>query len=147
MISWLKVVASRPGRRPPRRGFTMLEVEISFVLLGIGLAGLAPLVMMQLRQVRKLELRFQGQVFKGGVQMLPNPDHNLPARTYLLVPWTDQWARKLSARGQVQEFVDPAQPPTSFTFNKKTTRNVSLAGPPVVVNDSTVSLTIKVSQK
>ena len=40
----------------------MLEVQVAFVILGIGLAGLCPLVVMQLRQVRVLERRSQGQV-------------------------------------------------------------------------------------
>ena len=47
-----------------RRATTLLEVQVAFVILGIGLAGLCPLVVMQLRQVRVLELRLQGQVIE-----------------------------------------------------------------------------------
>ncbi len=50
----------RAGR--PRRGYSLLEVQVAFALLGIGLAGLCQLVVMQLRQVRVLEKRLQGQV-------------------------------------------------------------------------------------
>ena len=40
-----------------RRGSWMLEVQIAFVVLGIGLAGLCPFVVMQLRQLVNLESR------------------------------------------------------------------------------------------
>ena len=45
----------RSGRR--RRGSWLLEVQIAFVLLGIGLAGLCPFVVMQLKQLVNLESR------------------------------------------------------------------------------------------
>ena len=45
----------RSGRR--RRGSSLLEVQIAFVVLGIGLAGLCPFVVMQLRQLVNLEKR------------------------------------------------------------------------------------------
>jgi hypothetical protein len=127
----------------------MIEVEIAFALLGIGLAGLCPLVMMQLRQVRKLELTFQGQVSKGPteppIQMLPNPEHNLPLRTYLIVPWVDQWARKLTTRGRVLEYIDPATPPPSFDLATSTNRHVSLVSPPVIGDDHTITVTVEVN--
>jgi hypothetical protein len=41
-----------------RRGSWLLEVQIAFVMLGIGLAGLCPVVAMQLRQLVNLESRF-----------------------------------------------------------------------------------------
>ena len=43
-----------------RYGYTLLEVQVAFAVLGIGLAGLCPFVVMQLRQVRQLELRLEG---------------------------------------------------------------------------------------
>ena len=41
-----------------RRGSSLLEVQIAFALLGIGLAGLCPFVVMQLKQLLNLESRF-----------------------------------------------------------------------------------------
>jgi type II secretory pathway pseudopilin PulG len=86
--------------RLPRRGTSLLEVQIAFALLGVGLAGLAPLVVMQLRQVRQLELRLQGQVMQtttstGTSQMM------LPGQTYYIVPWQNAWAQKLAGSGQI----------------------------------------------
>jgi type II secretory pathway pseudopilin PulG len=83
-----------------RRGYTLLEVQVAFALLGIGLAGLCPLVVMQLRQVRKLELRLQGEVVQTnpatGVRTIM-----LPGNTYYIVPWTNVWAQKLAGSGQI----------------------------------------------
>jgi type II secretory pathway pseudopilin PulG len=82
------------GRRC--RGFTLAEVQVAFVLLGIGLAGLCPLVVMQLRQARQLELRLQGRVSSHGVTMV------MPtAPTYYIVPWQNPWTRKLAGGAQI----------------------------------------------
>jgi hypothetical protein len=84
------------ARRRARRGYMLYEVQVGFVLLGIGLAGLCPLVVMQLRQVRQLELRMQGQVSLRGVTMV------MPtAPTYYIVPWQNQWAQKLAGSAQI----------------------------------------------
>ena len=40
----------------------MLDIQIAFALLGIGLAGLCPFVVTQLRQLGKLEDAVQGQL-------------------------------------------------------------------------------------
>jgi hypothetical protein len=83
-----------------RAGFSLLEVQVAFVVLGVALAGFCPLVVMQLRMTRKLQTSFD------------------PATTHDLVPSsgtyafdgsgnvvgfasgntaTDHWARKLGA--------------------------------------------------
>jgi hypothetical protein len=86
------------SRRRARRGYLLLEIQLAFVLLGISLAGLCPLVVMQLRQVRRLELRLQGQVSSNGVTMV------MPiAPTYYIVPWQNQWAQKLAGSAQIAE--------------------------------------------
>jgi hypothetical protein len=78
----------------------MLEVQVAFVVLGIGLAGLCPFVVMQLRQVRMLERRLQGQVvqrnFTTGAEQTM-----LEANVYYLVPWKNPWAQKLAGGGQI----------------------------------------------
>ena len=73
---------------------------MGFALLGIGLAGLCPLVVMQLRQVRVLEKRLQGQVVQnswtGGTSTTM-----LTAQTYYLVPWQNPMAQKLAGSAQI----------------------------------------------
>src|ERR1700736_3493450 len=66
-------------RRGRREGFSMVELLVAFVVFGIALAGLCPLVVMQSRQFKRLDNRFS------------------PNSTYYLVPSQDQWARKLGA--------------------------------------------------
>jgi hypothetical protein len=72
---------------------------VAFAILGLGLAGICQLAVMQLRQVRRLEQRLQGQVVQsstsGGAATM------LTGQTYYLVPWQGPWARKLSGAAQV----------------------------------------------
>jgi hypothetical protein len=91
-----------PGGRAARRrrGYTLLEVQVAFALLGIGLAGLCPLVVMQLRQVRVLEKRLQGQVVEYSWSV-GTSQTMLTAQTYYLIPWQNPLARKLSGAAQV----------------------------------------------
>jgi hypothetical protein len=74
----------------------LLEVQVAFVLLGLGMMGLCRLVVMQLRQVRRLELRLQAQVdnTRSGQTMLDGQEH-------FIVPWKNPWTRKLAGSGQV----------------------------------------------
>jgi Tfp pilus assembly protein PilV len=121
---------SRP-RRAGRRGNSLLEVQVAFALLGIGLAGLCPLVVMQLRQVAVLESRIQGQVSRydttggspkpmmqqfqydptsGTYKMQSQPQ----TYSYYLVPWRKPWAQRLSGAAQVVvgASTSPCEPPT-----------------------------------
>jgi type II secretory pathway pseudopilin PulG len=93
---------ARQVRHSPhcRRGYTLLEVQVAFAVLGIGLAGLCPLVVMQLRQVRQLELRFQGQVVQTSF-LTGETATMLPGNTYYIVPWTNPLARKLAGSGLI----------------------------------------------
>jgi hypothetical protein len=75
-----------------RAGYSFLELQVSLVVFGVALAGLGPLVIMHLKQVRKVEERCSDQV------------------TYYLVPSTDEWARKLGASASIAT-VDPGDPP------------------------------------
>jgi type II secretory pathway pseudopilin PulG len=91
---------SESTRQRGSRGYTLLEVQVSFALLGIGLAGLCPLVVMQLRQVRQLELRLEGQVVH------TNPATGvsqtmLAGTTYYIVPWNNSWAQKVTGSAQI----------------------------------------------
>jgi hypothetical protein len=74
-----------------RVGFSLLEVQMAFVLLGIALAGLCPLLVIQSKQLRQIESRLNHQT------------------TYYLIPSTDPWARKLGVSASVQT-ADPGPP-------------------------------------
>lgn len=88
------------GQRHIRRGYTLLEVQVAFAALGIGLAGLCPFVVMQIRQVRQLELQLQAQVvFTNPVTSVSQT--MLAGNTYYIVPWTNVWAQKLTGSGQI----------------------------------------------
>jgi hypothetical protein len=77
-----------------------LEVQVAFAVLGIGLAGLTPLVVMQLRQVRQLELRLEGQVVQKSF-LTGQSQTMLQGIKYYIVPWTNPLARKLAGSGQI----------------------------------------------
>ena len=62
-----------------RAGFSLLEFEVALTLLGIGMVGLFPLVVMQSRAVRSIENRLSSQA------------------GYYLVASSNAWARKLGA--------------------------------------------------
>ena len=131
----------RSGRR--RRGSWLLEVQIAFVMLGIGLAGLCPFVVMQLKQLVNLESRFMATsytfqrigVAPSTAQPYPNPQYYttpsflasgrlappVSPYYYYLVPWNNPWAQKLTTRAQLlttsRNTIDPAvtgQPATGF---------------------------------
>lgn len=66
------------GDRSARRsGSTYLEVQVAFAVLGVALAGLAPVVVSQLRMTERVE------------DLLPSD-----VQLYF-APMTDPWARKL----------------------------------------------------
>jgi Prokaryotic N-terminal methylation motif len=94
--------ASKRASTAPRsrHGYTLLEVQVAFAVLGIGLAGLCPFVVMQLRQVRQLELRLQGHVVQTGPGTGVNKTM-LTGSTYYIVPWTNVWTRKVTGSGQI----------------------------------------------
>jgi hypothetical protein len=112
MYERIKIVNHRA-----RRGYTLLEVQVSFALLGIGLAGLCPVVSMQLRQVRVLEKRLQGQVVETN-PVSGNAHTMLTANTYYVVPWQNPWTQKLSGSGQILtstvSLCDPGALPVPF---------------------------------
>lgn len=98
------------SRAALRRGYMLVEVQAAFVLLGIGLAGLCPLVVMQLRQVRQLEMRLRGQVIwtstitgVSQTMVIMSNGEISPTPTYYIVPWQNPWAQKLTGSAQIVE--------------------------------------------
>lgn len=80
------------GRGMRRRaGYTILEVQVAFVLLGIGLAGICPLVVMQVRMSSKVQKGFNPQTayFRAGT-------------TCYVVPASDPWERKLGVAASLR---------------------------------------------
>jgi Tfp pilus assembly protein PilV len=85
-----------------RRGSSLLEVQIAFALLGIGLAGLCPFVVMQLRQLSSIESRLKASTYVyHNVGMATSTVQSNPNQVYYLVPWNNPWARKLTTRAQL----------------------------------------------
>jgi hypothetical protein len=81
--------------RNRRNGTSLLELEVAFVVFGIALSGLAPLIVMQMRHAARLEQRFNDQ------------------STYYLVPATDPWARKLGAAATITSTPPASTDPAS----------------------------------
>ncbi len=72
---------------------------MAFAILGIGLAGLCPFVVMRLRQIRQLEQGLQGQVINsrvGEAMWTSLGTDRRQGQTYYLVPWQNPWTRKLA---------------------------------------------------
>src|SRR5262245_32439933 len=75
----------RTRRRRRRAGFSILEAQVAFIMLGIALAGVCPLIVMQVKLSKRVTAGFDqnGQLRPGG-------------RTFLVMQ-TDRWPRKLGA--------------------------------------------------
>jgi hypothetical protein len=80
------------GRRP---AFSLLELEVAFVVFGVALSGLCPLVVMQTRHVKYLEARLS------------------PQTVHYLVPSSNTWAQKLGAAATVTAQAPAAGSPPS----------------------------------
>src|SRR5436305_435318 len=89
------VVTTAPSHHPttsqPRRGFSLMELQVALVVFGIGLGGLCPLVVMQSRQLKNYQSRLD------------------PRTAYYLVPSADIWARKLGASASLLTQVPAGQ--------------------------------------
>ena len=111
-------------QRPRRAGYSLLEMLVAFTLLGIGLAGLGPLVVMQVKLSRRLaranpndyevandpiSTATPPQLNTTAVPYLcpydPNPDH--PSMTYFLAPPVAQYG-----------IVDASLPPSTQWLRK-----------------------------
>ncbi len=111
----------------------MLEVQIAFVVLGISLAGLCPFVVMQLRQLRKLESRLTASTYVyHSVGMAARTVQS--NQVYYLVPWNNPWGQKLTTRAQLLA--------TTSNTNDPTITNQPAAGFPHVALPQAVSLTL-----
>jgi hypothetical protein len=101
----------------------LLEVQIAFALLGVGLAGFCPFVVMQLRQLVNLEGNLHAADAQHATPYIspstPNSQRgrlqaytfihnsygmqtttNHPQQIHCIVPWNNPWGRKLISRAQ-----------------------------------------------
>ncbi len=83
-----------------RRGISLLEIEVAFVVFGIALTGVAPLVVMFSKQLAKFDSSFNDTT------------------TYYLVPSADLWSRKLGAAATLT-----SQPPEGNQNGSQTESN------------------------
>ncbi|MCR4412673.1 MAG: prepilin-type N-terminal cleavage/methylation domain-containing protein, partial [Thermoguttaceae bacterium] len=63
----------------PSKAFSMVELQVALALLGIALAGVVPLVVVQSKQIRRLEAHLDDDV------------------TYYVTPPPERWASRLGA--------------------------------------------------
>jgi hypothetical protein len=94
-----------------RAGVSLLELQVAFVVFGIALAGLAPLTVMQLRQLHMLEERLNDTT------------------TYYLTPATDPWARKLGAAAAINSTAPEAIEPPGAVSSANEVQILSLEKP------------------
>jgi hypothetical protein len=111
----------RSSRRR-RAGVSYLEIMVAMVVLGIGLAGICPLILMQLKLLRKLESpspSSSSQVIGGvriedGLVYVPESPVSTPMAR-VLQPQPDAWVRRLGLRATIQSGVTPQTLPLPTT--------------------------------
>lgn len=99
--------------RPSRPGFSLLELQVALILLGIALAGIGPLTVMRARHLKRIEDRFR------------------PDTRYLLVPDRSEWARKLGSTGTLE----PADSANPSTPTESTSKPVAATGAPILIDN------------
>ncbi len=118
------IMRNVPHRR--RAGISLLELQVALVLFGIALAGLGPLVVMHLKQLKRLENRLSD------------------TSTYYLTPSSDAWARKLGAAAAISsaasEPADAASPASPTNNIEILSVDKSFAGEEVTVQVSVTAV-------
>jgi type II secretory pathway pseudopilin PulG len=118
----------RGARR--RSGFTLLEAQVAFVLLGIGLAGVCPLIVMQVKLSKTVAKGFgQNGMFQNGGRTylvpfaapppLPAPESYMPPQ-----PPLSRWWQKLGAAARLSTSPLPTALPAEPGKSK-----LSISGP------------------
>ena len=115
-----------------RAGYTIAEALVAFVLLGIGLTGICPLVVMQLRMSSKI-----------GKGLDPASASFGAGQTWLIVPASDPWVRKLGVAASIQAQTDTL--PSTGNAIPTTVANVVSITAPIETSADGLSVTIQVS--
>ena len=119
-------------RRRSRFGFSLLEAQVAFALLGLALAGICPLIVMQLKMSRKIQMGFN-----------PQTAYFHPGDTFYLVPPSDPWEQKLGISAEVMSSApDSSSSGGSISLNPYV---VTVVSPPDrSIRDDSVTLTVLV---
>jgi hypothetical protein len=96
------------SRRRGRAGFTLLEAQVSFVLLGVALAGVGPIVVFQMKLSRRLQQGANPQTGRFGTSGVAH-----------LIAHDDPWMRKLGASATIAASGGPpaATPPITPAYD------------------------------
>lgn len=93
----------RSPKNAKRAGFSLLELQVAFLVLGIALTGIVPLLVMQSKQLKQLQDRFK-RTYKDDVSaevyyLAPSRDLAAPDEAFAdsLLFSTNAWARRLGA--------------------------------------------------
>ena len=99
------------GRSPARPGSSLLEIQVAMVVLGIALAGACPIVVMQMKLLRRFEVPrsgasdstlIRGQRIVDGEPVVPAGEDPDPP-VAVLHPHPDRWVRRLGLVARVDE--------------------------------------------
>jgi len=94
-----------------RRGYSFLELQVAMILLGIALAGLVPLVVMQSKQLKALEYRWSPDWTTEADYdywidpyraAMDGPVYDLVTADVQGCPEANPWARKLGAPARLR---------------------------------------------
>ena len=105
-----------------RRGFSALEFQVALALLGVALVGMVPLVVMQMKQLKLMENRWDPDwtAEEAAADYWIDPYRSVDdGPVYYLVPpevsgcpQANPWARKLGAPAQIVAQAADDTPPT-----------------------------------
>lgn len=119
----------RPGRHRNRPGTALLEIQVAIVVLGIALVGACPLIVMQMKLLRRFEAkgtgpsappRVLGQRLVDGVPAVPAGQDAAPPVT-VIHPHPDRWVRRLGGAATLDDRVGgppPAPLPAEQTLQE-----------------------------
>ena len=150
-----------------RSGFSALELQVALLLLGIALAGMVPLVVMQTKQVKSLENRWDPDWTEEQQASDYWIDPYLAYKdgpVYYLVPaevsscsLANPWARKFGAPARLIPKAasdDPPSMPVDGTMPKKKFDVVTILNPEtdppamaVTIDDQSAAVVIMVTPK
>jgi hypothetical protein len=94
------IVSRSIAAKHPRAGYSLLEVQVAFVVLGVALSGICPLIVMQLRMTKKIEAQFDANSIHHLVPSSGSYAYDASGKVIGFASGgspTDRWARKLGA--------------------------------------------------
>lgn len=97
----------------------MLELQVAFAAFGIILAGLCPIVVAELRHVKKLESRFQA-TNNDQSGFTPPAGYQPAGTTYYAIPRTEPWTQKFAGTASVTTDSTIVSPSTATKVNTVT---------------------------